>query len=80
MRVLRLLRIDGVTDYNVHHIRDAGLSPDLPIALNGKFYDIGYKSRDGEMFLIEVMRVSHRGKRDVNGKCHFIGHWPVRAH
>lgn len=80
LRVLGLLKRDGVQSYTLHHIRDAGLSSDLPIALGGKYYDIGYKSRDGEVFLVEIMRVTHRGKSNINGKNHVIGHWPVRAH
>ena len=43
-------------------MRDGGLDKDLPIALDGRFYDISYLSDDGELFLIEVMRVTDLGK------------------
>lgn len=64
-RFLGFLRSDGVKDYRLHHINDAGYAADLPISLDGKFYDIAYRAADGEVFLIEVMRVTNLGK----GRC-----------
>lgn len=61
-RVLGLLRGDGVKLYNVHHIRDGGLSEEITLFYDGRLYDIGYICPDGEVFLIEVMRVRHLGK------------------
>ena len=52
-----LLKKSGVREYNIAHIDDAGLSKEIPIVLNRKIYDIGYCSSDGEVFLIEIMRV-----------------------
>lgn len=52
--------------YNVHHIRDGGLSTEIPLFLDGRLYDIGYICPDGEVFLIEVMRVKYRGKSNEN--------------
>lgn len=66
MRLLHLLRIDGVKIFNVHHVRDGGLEKELPIALDGRFYDLSYLSDDGELFLIEVMRVTDLGKSRLN--------------
>jgi hypothetical protein len=62
VRLLRLLLGDGVQVYNMHHVRDGGLCKDLPLMLDGHCYDISYLSDDGELFLIEVMRVSNLGK------------------
>lgn len=62
MRLLHLLREDGIKIFNLRHVRDGGLEKDLPIALDGHFYDISYISDDGELFLIEVMRVTDLGK------------------
>ena len=62
MRLLHLLREDGIKIFNLRHVRDGGLEKDLPIALDGHFYDISYISDDGELFLIEVMRVTNLGK------------------
>ena len=62
-RVLRLLRADGVKDYRLHHISDGGYDKTLPISLDGKFYDVAYRDTDGEVFLIEVMRVTNLGER-----------------
>lgn len=66
MRILELLRGDGVQRYNLHHIRDGGLEKDIPLFLDGHLYDIGYICPDGEAFLIEVMRVKLDGKGDKN--------------
>jgi len=63
MRVFRLLRGDGVREFRLHHVNEGGQSREIPIALDGKFYDIGYIAEDGEVFLIEIMRVGHLGKR-----------------
>lgn len=62
MRVLALLRADGVQHFALHHIRDGGQDPQVPIALQGKYYDIGYIAEDGEVFLIEVMRLNLHGE------------------
>ena len=66
MRLLHLLRGDGIKIFNLRHVRDGGLEKDLPIALDGHFYDISYISEDGELFLIEVMKVTHLGKSRLN--------------
>lgn len=44
-------------DYNLHHIDDVGLNKLIPLKIGKKIYDFSYVSRDGEMFLIEVMRI-----------------------
>lgn len=59
--------------YNVHHIRDGGLSTEIPLFIDGRLYDIGYICPDGEVFLIEVMRVTHRGKSKENGNADGFG-------
>lgn len=56
MFILSLLKKAGVREYNLHHIKDAELSGEIPIVKNRKIYDIGYCSPDGEVFLIEIMR------------------------
>lgn len=66
MRVLGLLLGDGISRYNVHHIRDGGLEKGIPLFVDGRLYDIGYICPDGELFLIEVMRVRVDGKGDKN--------------
>jgi hypothetical protein len=55
--VLGLLRKSGITDYCLHHIDDAGMDKSLPLSLKGKWYDISYVSGDGEIFLVEIMRL-----------------------
>lgn len=55
--VSRLLQGAGITDYCLHHVNDAGMNKDLPLCLDGKWYDISYIAPDGEVFLIEIMRV-----------------------
>lgn len=40
----------------LHHVRDAGMTYDLPLTLDGKWYDISYVAPDGEIFLVEIMR------------------------
>ena len=67
MRLLRLLRADGVSNYNIHHVRDGGLTKTLPLSLDGRVYDISFISDDGEVFLIELMRVTNLGKGRFNG-------------
>ncbi len=57
MLILSLLKKSGIREYNLHHIRDAGLNREIPIAAGKKIYDIGYCSLDGELFMIEIMRV-----------------------
>ena len=52
----RLLREAGTKKMCLHHVRDAGMDQDLPLTLNGKWYDISYVAPDGEIFLIEIMR------------------------
>ena len=66
MRVLGDLRARGVTHYNLHHVDDGGLDKSVPLNLKGKQYDIGYVAEDGEVFLIEVMRVTYYGAGDLN--------------
>lgn len=55
----RLLQKSGVTDFCMHHIKDAGMNHNLPLSINGKWYDIAYVAGDGEVFLIEVMRLKY---------------------
>ena len=57
--VARLLRASGVKDICLHHIDDAGMNHALPLAIGGKWYDIAYVAPDGELFLIEVMRLRY---------------------
>lgn len=53
----KLLRSAGVSDYCLHHVKDGGMNKALPLTLAGKWYDISYVSPDGEVFMIEIMRV-----------------------
>ena len=59
LTLVRLLRTSGVKDYCMHHINDGGMVKTLPLTLGGKWYDIAYVAPDGEIFLIEVMRLKH---------------------
>ena len=52
----RLLREAGTKKMCLHHVRDAGMNYDLPLTLEGKWYDISYVAPDGEIFLVEIMR------------------------
>ena len=52
-----LIRDAGISDYCLHHVKDGGMNRDLPLTLNGKWYDIVYTAPDGEIFMIEIMRV-----------------------
>ncbi len=52
----RLLLQAGTKKMALHHVRDAGLTANLPLTLNGKWYDISYVAPDGEIFLVEIMR------------------------
>jgi len=61
--ILSLLKLSGVREFRAEHIYDVGYSKEIPTSKNGKVYDIGYKSRDGEIFLIEVMRLTYGGKK-----------------
>lgn len=47
----------GINNVGAHHVDDAGLNRDLPLTLAGKWYDIVYEAPDGEVFMIELMRV-----------------------
>lgn len=53
----RILAAAGVTDYCLHHVRDGGMNKALPLTLAGKWYDICYVAPDGEVFMLELMRV-----------------------
>jgi hypothetical protein len=55
--ILDLLLTAGIKDYCVHHVDEAGMNKALPLTLAGKWYDISYVAPDGEIFLIEVMRL-----------------------
>lgn len=57
--IARLLQASGVKEFCLHHIDDAGMNHALPLAISGKWYDISYVAPDGEVFLIEVMRLKH---------------------
>jgi hypothetical protein len=54
-----LLRDAGVKDFCLHHVDEAGMNHHLPLAIDGKWYDIAYVAPDGEIFLIEVMRLKY---------------------
>ncbi|MDP2105882.1 MAG: hypothetical protein Q8J76_07795 [Desulfobulbaceae bacterium] len=60
MKILSLLKWSGITEFNLHHIQDAGLNKEIPIQRGKKAYDIGYCSQDGELFMIEIMRIGKR--------------------
>ena len=47
----------GIKRLCMHHVKDAGMSYDLPLTYRGKWYDIAYVSPDGEIFMLELMRV-----------------------
>lgn len=55
--LIGLLKKQGMQDYNLHHIDDVGLNKLIPLKIGKKIYDFSYVSRDGEIFLIEVMRI-----------------------
>jgi|APCry1669189204_1035204.scaffolds.fasta_scaffold168215_2 hypothetical protein len=57
MFVLTALKKAGVKRYNLMHVNDAGLDGSIPMAYQNHFYDIGYMSTEGSLFLIEVMRI-----------------------
>lgn len=57
--IARLLQASGVKDFCLHHIDDAGMNHALPLMLGGRWYDISYVAPDGEVFLVEVMRLKH---------------------
>ena len=54
----QLLLSAGVSDYCLHHVNDAGMNRALPLTLAGKWYDISYVAPDGEIFMLELMRVN----------------------
>lgn len=53
----QLLQAAGITDYCLHHVNDAGMNRNLPLTLAGKWYDLVYVAPDGEVFMLELMRV-----------------------
>ena len=53
----RLLQSAGVKDFCLHHVNDAGMNRALPLTIGNKWYDIAYVSGDGEIFLVEIMRL-----------------------
>ncbi len=57
--LLALLRSAGVKDFCLHHVDEAGMNRHLPLAIDGKWYDIAYVAPDGEIFLLEVMRLKY---------------------
>lgn len=54
-----LLNRAGIAHLNLHHINDVGLDKSLPVKLGRKIYDITYVAPDGELFMIEIMRVKY---------------------
>jgi len=54
--IAQLLQSTGVKNFCLHHINDAGMNKNLPLSIDGKWYDIAYVAGDGEVFLVEVMR------------------------
>jgi hypothetical protein len=57
--IARLLQASGVKDFCLHHVDDAGMNHALPLAIGDKWYDISYVAPDGEIFLVEVMRLRY---------------------
>ena len=57
--ISRLLQNSGVTDFCMHHIDDGGMNKNLPLSVGERWYDIAYVAGDGEIFLIEVMRLRY---------------------
>ena len=55
--LLKLLQGAGCVHYLAHHVKDAGMTKALPLTLEGKWYDFSYVSHDGEIFMVEIMRV-----------------------
>lgn len=53
----RLLRAAGIKNLCLHHVDDGGMNRDLPLTFKGKWYDVVYVSPDGEIFMVEIMRV-----------------------
>ena len=55
----RLIQRAGIKTFCLHHVNDAGMDRSLPLAVGGRWYDIAYVAPDGEIFLIEVMRLRY---------------------
>jgi hypothetical protein len=55
--VLKLLQKAGCCHYLLHHVKDAGMTKSLPLQIGNKWYDLSYVSEDGEIFLVEIMRI-----------------------
>lgn len=53
----RLLQAAGTKKICLHHVNDAGMAYDLPLTVGKKWYDIAYVAPDGEIFLVEIMRI-----------------------
>lgn len=54
---LEKLLDSGCCHYSLHHIKEAGVNKALPLMHGGKWYDLSYVAEDGEVFLVEIMRV-----------------------
>jgi len=61
--ILSLLKLAGIREFRAEHIYDGGYNQEVPTSKNGKVYDIGYIAPDGEIFLIEIMRLTYRSKK-----------------
>jgi hypothetical protein len=55
--LLKLLQQAGCKYFLTHHVKDGGMTKSLPLMLDHKWYDLSYVSSDGEIFLIEIMRL-----------------------
>jgi hypothetical protein len=53
----RMLQAAGTKKICLHHVNDAGMAYDLPLTVGKKWYDIAYVAADGEIFLVEIMRI-----------------------
>lgn len=55
----RLLKKAGIKYLNLHHINDVDLDKFLPVKIGNKIYDITYIAPDGELFMVEIMRIKY---------------------
>ena len=67
---LKLLQDAGCVHFLAHHVNDAGMNKSLPLTLDNKWYDFSYVSHDGEIFMVEIMRIGkfYTDDMDTEGK------------
>ncbi len=55
----KLLKQAGIKFINIHHVNDVDLDKFLPVKIGNKIYDITYVAQDGELFMVEIMRIKY---------------------